>query len=145
MYVPEGNNISVFARGANGNVAPIRIPEGPEKRLGGGNTAGAGVVAIDPIHNLLIAIGGRGTTPNRNQILIFDRTASGNTKPKAIITGPDSMLTNLVGPADPIWFKAGLLAGTGTTKVWSFPFPNRKASDGARSALPSLALLTNRY
>jgi len=98
--------IRVFAREANGDVAPIRILSGPDTRLnlgrqttGGGNTP---AIRIDPIHNLLIVpIAGQGDDArpiNFNegdgewgrggQVLIFDRTARGNTKPRAVIRGP---------------------------------------------------------
>lgn len=104
--------IRVFAREANGDVAPIRILSGPDTRLNLGrqNTGGGNVPAIrvDPIHNLLIVPisnqgGGRGqggAEPPVNfnagdgewgrggQVLIFDRTASGNTKPRAVIRAP---------------------------------------------------------
>ena len=94
ILVPEGRRILVFPREANGNVAPVRILEGPDTKLG------AGAVAVDPIHDLLIAVGGTGGGGygRRSQILIFDRKASGNTKPKAVIGGPKSMLMNTGGP-----------------------------------------------
>jgi hypothetical protein len=55
-------------------VAPKRVLGGPDTQLGANN------VSVDPIHDLLIVSGG-------SKILIFDRLASGNTKPKAVITG----------------------------------------------------------
>jgi hypothetical protein len=96
IYVPQGRKIMVYPREANGNVAPIRVLEGPDTKLG------AGAVAIDTIHDLLIAVGGLGggggEGEGRSQILIFDRMASGNTKPKSIISGPKTMLTSTGGP-----------------------------------------------
>jgi len=92
IYVPQGRKVLVFDRKASGNVAPVRILEGPDTRLG------AGSVAIDPIHDLLIVVGGAGQRL-RSQILIFDRKASGNAKPKAIISGPNTKLMNTGGPA----------------------------------------------
>src|ERR1700690_2131949 len=44
---------------------------------------GSPATAVDRVHNLLFAKVG-------NAMLIFDRTASGNTKPKAFIRGPKS-------------------------------------------------------
>ena len=93
--------ILVFNRMDQGNVAPKRILGGPDTELvlgkqntdktgahgayGGGNTP---AIRVDPIHNLLIVPqGGYGG----GKILVFDRTASGNTPPKAIIQGPVSM------------------------------------------------------
>jgi len=98
IYVPQGRKIMVYHREANGNVAPIRILEGPDTKLG------AGAVAIDSVHDLLIAVGGAGGGGGggeggfQSQILIFDRQASGNTKPKAIIGGPKTLLTSIGGP-----------------------------------------------
>ena len=85
---------------------PKRVLGGPDTQLslgkqntdntvvaGGGNVYGGGnvpCIRIDPIHNLLAgAVDGRG--PNGGSVLIFDRTASGNTPPKAIIKGPVRM------------------------------------------------------
>lgn len=95
--------ILVFDRLANGNVAPKRILSGPDtqlslgnqnvddERTGAGNVYGGGnvpCIRIDPIHNLLLVpVGGYGG----GKVLIFDRTASGNTPPKAVIQGPVRM------------------------------------------------------
>jgi hypothetical protein len=96
IYVPQGRKILVYPREANGNVAPTRVLEGPETKLG------AGAVAVDSIHGLLIAVGGVGGGGGegalKTQILMFDRKASGNAKPKAIISGPKTMLTSTGGP-----------------------------------------------
>jgi DNA-binding beta-propeller fold protein YncE len=74
IYVPQDNNrLLVFSREANGDAAPIRIlntQDGDPNR-----------VVIDPVHNLLIVSGGP-------RIRIWDRTASGTTPPRAVITIP---------------------------------------------------------
>ena len=74
IYVPQDNNrLLVFSRDTNGDSAPIRIlntQDGDPNR-----------VVIDPVHNLLIVSGGP-------RLRIWDRTASGNTPPKAVITIP---------------------------------------------------------
>jgi hypothetical protein len=99
IFVPEGKKVLVFPREANGNVAPIRALEGPQTLLGGGFTAGVGVVAIDPIRNLMVAGSGIGQGENgRLQLLIFDRKASGDVRPLRNINGPHTMLSNLGGP-----------------------------------------------
>ena len=73
VYVPVvPNRILVFDLGANGDVAPKRML-----------TSMSGSVQVDPIHNLLMVNTGRAMN-------IFDRTASGAAKPKAVITGPKS-------------------------------------------------------
>ena len=77
IYVATSlNEILVFPREANGDVAPSRIITG----TGGGRPA----IRIDSARNLLLvaAEGGGGG------MLIFDRTASGNAKPKAVFPGP---------------------------------------------------------
>jgi len=77
------NAILVFAREANGDVAPKRILSGPDTQI-----RGVASVAVDPVRNLLFAkVAGK--------MLIFDRTASENTKPKAVITGPKSSMGNI--------------------------------------------------
>ena len=63
--------------------------------MGPDTMLGASQVAVDPTRNLLIVAGnvrGQGT-----RILIFDRTAEGNTKPLRMIGGPNSMLSGLAG------------------------------------------------
>jgi len=74
IYVPQDNNrLLVFSRETNGDSAPIRIldtQDGDPNR-----------VVIDPVHNLLIVSGGP-------RLRIWDRTASGKTPPKAVITIP---------------------------------------------------------
>jgi len=77
------NSILVFARDANGNVAPKRILRGPDTQI-----RGVSAVAADPVHDRLIVNSG-------NAMLIFDRTASGNAKPLAVIQGPKSGMANI--------------------------------------------------
>jgi hypothetical protein len=110
IFVPQGNQVLVFPREADGDVAPIRVLEGPDTGLG------AGRVTIDPVHNLMITAnasgdggggdegdgGGRGNAaagqaargagrPRRvAAIRIFDRMANGNTKPLRVISGEAS-------------------------------------------------------
>ena len=93
IFVPEGNQIQVFDLLANGNVAPIRVLKGSDTMLGAAN------VAVDPIHNRLIVVGSLGTREKaeNNQILIFDRTAQGNTKPLAVIKGRKSGIDGTFG------------------------------------------------
>jgi DNA-binding beta-propeller fold protein YncE len=81
IYVATSlNEILVFPREANGDVAPTRILGGPDTKV-----SGRPAIRIDPVRNLLLVAeeggGGEG-------MLIFDRTASGNTKPRAVFPGP---------------------------------------------------------
>ena len=87
IYVPEGH-LLVFDRKASGNVAPIRVLESTDARMS------AGAVAADPINNLLIVSSGGGFGGGGGggtRFLIFDRTASGDVKPKMTIGGPRSL------------------------------------------------------
>jgi hypothetical protein len=84
IYVPEGDKIFVYDRMGNGNVAPKRVLEGPDV----GRNMDA--VAIDPINNLLIVASGGGggaRDGTSTTFLVFDRTASGNAKPKWAVKG----------------------------------------------------------
>jgi hypothetical protein len=97
IFVPTRHgSVLVFPRDGQGDVAPIRVLEGPDTLLDGDEP-----LAVDPVHNLLI-IGGRagGGRSGRGQprLLIFNRTDSGNVKPKAAIGGPASRFTGFGGP-----------------------------------------------
>lgn len=99
--------ILVFNRTDSGNVAPKRILVGPHTMLslgkqntnptvlaGGGGVYGGGnvpCIRIDPVHNLLLVPSAGNEYGNRGAVLVFDRTASGDTPPKAIIKGPVRM------------------------------------------------------
>jgi len=94
IYIPVATSqgagkgvILVFDREGNGDVAPKRILGGPDTRLDFPTPKGQGFphMAIDPVRNLLVI-------SSRASLLIFDRTASGNAKPKAAIEGPNTGL-----------------------------------------------------
>jgi hypothetical protein len=84
IVVPNGNRILVYPRGANGDTAPLRVIQGRDTML-----SGASATAVDPVHNLLV-VGLEGTTAKNGGLLIFDRTANGNTPPLRVIRGPKS-------------------------------------------------------
>ena len=109
FFATPDQTILVFDRLAQGNVPPKRVLGGPDTQLslgtqntdktgahgayGGGN---APAMRVDPIHNLLIVPqlgrgGGVEGGGGGGKVLVFDRTASGNTPPKAIIQGPVGM------------------------------------------------------
>ncbi len=83
IFVPQGRRILVFDRDADGDVAPIRTLEGPDTGLG------AGRITIDPVRDLMIVANASNRGEGR-AIRIYDRTASGNTKPLRTITGTGS-------------------------------------------------------
>lgn len=108
IYIPMNDRLLVFARDAEGDVAPIRTIEGPATEMS------AGVVQVDPVNNLVVVggydvSGGGGDAAQvargqvlsgdesgrGGQLLIFDRTASGNAKPLRIIRGPKSQLARV--------------------------------------------------
>ena len=141
LLATPNNTILVFPREANGDVAPTRVLGGPdtrlrfgEQRLGGGNVP---AMRVDPIHNLLIvASTGRGNVGDGygngsgGDVLIFDRTASGNTKPRAVIRGP-VRLGNQFEIYAPN--RVMLTHSRGTLEIWKIP-------DSGESAEPSLKI-----
>jgi hypothetical protein len=84
IFIPQGDRILVFPRTSTGNVAPIRVLQGPDTRLRGSDKA-APYMAVDPVHNRLLVL-------RRDAVLVFDRTAQGNAKPLAVISGPKTHL-----------------------------------------------------
>ena len=91
ILIPEGDHILVYSRTANGNVAPLRVLEGPDTQL-----LDAESVVVDPVNNLLF-VGTQDRRMNRGggSILMYDRTASGNTKPIRIIHGPKTGIVRI--------------------------------------------------
>ena len=86
IFVPDGNKIRVYPREANGDVSPIRVLEGPDTQL-----TRAESLSVDPVNNILVVGFNKGERdPDNGAILIFNRTDSGNVKPRAIIRGPKS-------------------------------------------------------
>ena len=92
LYVPQERSIYVFPLYASGNVAPLRILKGPNTRL---TNSSAMVVAVDPMHDLLVVTGGTGggAQGGSGQILFFNRTDQGNVKPRSVISGPNTKLS----------------------------------------------------
>ncbi len=91
--------VLVFARESNGDVAPIRILKGPDTQLAVGRQkegifegkGGNPSIRIDSMHNLLLVpvneYSNTSQALNESKILIFDRTANGNVKPRAVMRG----------------------------------------------------------
>jgi len=131
IYLPvAGNKVLVFSREANGDVAPLRVLGGPDTQIRG-SVRGHAVVGVDPINNLLIigSTGGQGGGRDereggggrgRGALVIFDRTASGNAKPRAVIQGPHTSLGG-VGQIQTYPPKGWIIAGAagGAIGAWS--------------------------
>jgi hypothetical protein len=96
IFVPQERRILVFPREADGDVPPIRILQGPDTGLGGSEMR----ITIDPVRNLMIVTGGG--------IRIYDRMASGNTKPLRYISSVGAKNTRLLtnNPANGMIFAA---------------------------------------
>jgi len=125
IYLPTAkHNVVVFPYGANGDVAPKRVLGGPDTQIrfaeqtdGSGNVP---PIRVDPVHNLLIVPsggfrGGSGTP----SMLIFDRNASGNTKPLRVITGPKTALagSQQIAVTPKGWILGG--ASGGSIGIWN--------------------------
>jgi hypothetical protein len=80
--ITSASNILVFPREANGDVAPIRVIGGPDVPIG--SRPG---MRVDPVRNLLVVGTGQGGG-GQGGLLVFDRLATGNARPLAVIPGP---------------------------------------------------------
>ncbi|MSO18987.1 MAG: hypothetical protein EXQ56_00745 [Acidobacteria bacterium] len=92
IYVPDGSRVLVYDRRATGNVAPIRVLEGPDTLLDD-----EGTLAIDPINNIFAVAQDTvlaGATKMAH-ILTFARMAAGNTKPLGEIAGPKTEIIRI--------------------------------------------------
>jgi hypothetical protein len=78
---PRREFVAVYSLDANGNAPPIRVIEGPDTQIGGGRNGAS--TAVDPVTNRLYVSGG-------GRLLIFNRTDSGNVKPRAFIRPPNN-------------------------------------------------------
>ncbi len=92
IYVPNGDSILVFPREGNGNVAPIRVIKGPDTRL-----LGTHALAVDPVNDVIVVGDSIGQTqsPYRGNLLMYNRTDSGNVKPRAEIAGDNTRIVRI--------------------------------------------------
>jgi hypothetical protein len=97
-YITTPNQeVLVFSRLATGNAEPIRRLKGPDTGLKVGQQkdgiftgkGGNPNIRVDPIHNLLLVpvndYSNTSQSLGERKILVFDRTATGNTKPRAVV------------------------------------------------------------
>ena len=100
LIVAEGDAILTFPREANGDAAPIRVIEGPDTQLrpkgGGRGATNSGVssppLAVDPVNNMIVVLVG-------NSAITYNRTDTGNVKPRTVISGPKTGIGNSRGVA----------------------------------------------
>ena len=95
IFTYDGNSVLVYPREANGDVAPIRVIKGPDTQL-----KSPYGIAVDPVNNVLViglnsSFGSKepisGTRDHeKGAILVFNRTDSGNVKPRGVVRGPKS-------------------------------------------------------
>ena len=128
-----GPKVLVFSRDGNGDVAPLRIIEGPDTQIRG-SVRGHPVVGVDPVNSLIIvgstggegggrdvpaAGGGFGGRAN-GAIVMFDRMANGNAKPLRVIQGPKAGIA-FNGQIQTYGPKGWIIAGTagGGIGAWS--------------------------
>jgi hypothetical protein len=79
-FVPVIGAIMVFPSDADGNVPPLRVLKGPDTQIPPKGSLPP-AVALDPIHDLMfVGQGGR--------FWVFNRTDSGDVKPRAILRAP---------------------------------------------------------
>ena len=85
------DKVKVFPRTANGDVAPLRVIEGPDTLLR--NVYG---IAVDPVNDVIvIGINRYARDTENGGLLIYDRTANGNVAPKGYIRGPRSEIIRI--------------------------------------------------
>ncbi len=90
IVIPAGDRILVFPRTGTGDVPPLRVIQGPETTL-----YRAQAVAVDPVHDVIVVGTHRSYRNGFGGLLIFNRSDTGNAKPRGIIVGPRSGIGNL--------------------------------------------------
>lgn len=81
--------ITIYAKGASGNAAPVRVIEGPKTGLNWPTG-----IAIDSERDEVYV-----TNDTTDAILVFDAEASGDVAPKRVLKGPKTGLKNPTGLA----------------------------------------------
>jgi hypothetical protein len=92
ILVADGDAVFVYSRTANGDVAPLRVVKGPETQL-----KDEGTLAVDPVNNVFVVAQDtvRRDATQKAHMLIFDRTASGNARPRGTIAGPKTEIIRI--------------------------------------------------
>ena len=90
IFIPAGDTILVYPRTGNGNVPPLRVIQGPQTKL-----RRAQAIAVDPVHNVVVAGTNRAYQNGHGALLIYNRTDEGDAAPRGIILGPKSEIGNM--------------------------------------------------
>jgi len=78
---PIGQAVLTYRGGASGNEAPLRVIQGPQTGM-----IYSHFVELDPVHHELFV-------PDKDKIMVFDRTAHGDVAPIRVLEGPDTGLS----------------------------------------------------
>ncbi len=117
----ESPSIRVYSRTGNGDVAPLRVIQGPNTQL----NLPLGIY-VDSEHDEIAVANDGG-----NSLLIFSRTAQGNAAPSRVIKGPATGLKN----------PSGVFIDTRHNEIWASNWGNHTATVYARTAQGNTAPL----
>src|ERR1700733_10962596 len=92
VFVITSGAVLSYPLDGSGDVPPIRVLEGPDTLL----PQDWAPLAVDGINDVLVVASP--VDKEHSRFLIFNRTDSGNVKPKRIIGGPNSRVVKLGGP-----------------------------------------------
>ena len=100
-------SITVYARGASGNTAPLRVISGPKTQMDWPSG-----LAYNPRTNEIFVANDMG-----NSVLVFDTSADGDVAPLRVLKGPKSLIKN----------PTGLFFDTKNNELWVANFGNHTA------------------
>jgi DNA-binding beta-propeller fold protein YncE len=92
IYIPNGRDILVFPREGRGDIPPTRIITGPDI-----TSDDVGTLAVDPVNNVFVTAKDvvRAGGAQRSRLLIYSRTANGDSRPLRIIAGPKTEILRI--------------------------------------------------
>ena len=111
-YAPS---ITVYRMDASGDVAPLRMIQGPKTRM---NWATG--ITVDPDRNEVLVANDMG-----DEVLVFDLAAQGDVAPKSVLKGPKTMIKN----------PTGLYLDSKNNELWVTNFGNHTATVYRRGAI----------
>jgi 6-phosphogluconolactonase (cycloisomerase 2 family) len=82
---PFGQAVLIFRGSADGEEAPIRVIQGSQTQMEGTAYSGVDMLEVDPVNNEIVV-------PSVGSILVFPRTANGDTAPIRVIKGPNTKM-----------------------------------------------------